>query len=97
MLRRRTLRGELGECRRGQAMNDLRELRIVRYAAIDLLDAIWELRDSLSAYDAAYLALARRLGLQVLTCDGGLAKAARAEGRLVELPPLDGRTVTPAV
>jgi predicted nucleic acid-binding protein len=86
LLRRHALRGELGERRHAQALSDLRELRVVRYAAVELLDAVWELRDRLSAYDAAYLALARRLGLSLLTCDGGLAAAARAEGLLAKLP-----------
>ena len=42
--------------------------------------------DRLSAYDAAYLALASRLGLSLITSDRGLAEAARAEGRLADLP-----------
>jgi predicted nucleic acid-binding protein len=86
MLRRHALRGELGEVRRAQALSDLRGLRVVRYSVAKMLDPVWELRERLSAYDAAYLALARRLGLSLIASDAGLAQAARAEGRLAELP-----------
>jgi predicted nucleic acid-binding protein len=55
-LRRYALRGELGELRAARAMAMLSELRVVRHPAIDLREAIWELREQLSAYDAAYLA-----------------------------------------
>jgi predicted nucleic acid-binding protein len=85
MLRRRALRGELDEPRRAQALSDLCELRVVRYAATELLPRAWELRERLSAYDAAYLALAHELDLTLITCDAALAGVARAEGRLVEL------------
>ncbi|MBN2498321.1 MAG: type II toxin-antitoxin system VapC family toxin [Deltaproteobacteria bacterium] len=37
-------------------------------------------RYKLSAYDAAYLELAQRRGLGLMTLDGGLAKAARGAG-----------------
>jgi len=40
------------------------------------------LRDTLTAYDAAYLALARRLDIGLVTLDGDLAGAAAKEGRL---------------
>jgi L-threonylcarbamoyladenylate synthase len=83
-LRRYALRGELGELRMVKALTMLNELRVVRYPVIDLRDGIWELRTRLSAYDAAYLALARRLDISLLTTDAGLAAAARAEGRLAE-------------
>lgn len=85
MLRRFALRGELSERRAALALSELRELRVVRYPVIHMLEAVWELRDRLTAYDAAYLALARRLDCGLLTVDGGLATAARAEGKLVEL------------
>jgi predicted nucleic acid-binding protein len=82
MLRSLTLRGELAEHRRLRALDDLHKMRIVRYSGIALHDGVWELRDRLSAYDAAYLALARTLDLSLLTSDAALADAARAEGRL---------------
>ena len=37
-----------------------------------LLQRIWELRDNVTAYDAAYVALAERLNASVLTCDARL-------------------------
>jgi predicted nucleic acid-binding protein len=52
---------------------------------IELADAVWDLRDELTAYDAAYLALARRLDVGLVTLDKGLAKAAAREGRLAPL------------
>lgn len=89
LLRRHALRGELDEQRRIQALSELRELRVVRYSVVALLDAVWDLHASLSAYDAAYLALARRLDLSLLSCDAGLGQAAQAEGRLAVLSPGD--------
>jgi predicted nucleic acid-binding protein len=40
-----------------------------------LLGRIWELRDNLTPYDAAYVALAERLRRALLTCDAKLAAA----------------------
>lgn len=85
VLRRYALRRELGERRAAIALNALRELRAVRYPVIELADVVWELRENLSAYDAAYLALARRLDVELITLDAGLAAIARGEQRLPEL------------
>jgi predicted nucleic acid-binding protein len=49
-----------------------------------LLDRVWELRHTLSAYDAVDVALAEVLDTRVLTCDGRLAGAPGA-ARRVEL------------
>ena len=40
-----------------------------------LLDRIWELRHNITAYDAAYVALAERLDAVLITCDARLATA----------------------
>jgi predicted nucleic acid-binding protein len=81
-LRRYAIRGELTEPRAAQALAALRDLRTIGYPVIALADEIWDLRDTLTAYDAAYLALARRLDVGLVTLDGGLAAAAAKEGRL---------------
>jgi predicted nucleic acid-binding protein len=41
--------------------------------ASPLLAPIWELRRNLTAYDAAYVALAEALDAPLLTCDRALA------------------------
>ncbi len=40
-----------------------------------LVGRVWQLRDSISAYDAAYVALAEALDAPLLTCDTKLAGA----------------------
>lgn len=82
VLRRYALRGELGDRRAAEARRALADLRAIRYPVLELADTIWELRATLTAYDAAYLALARRLDAPLLTLDRALADAAAAEDRL---------------
>jgi predicted nucleic acid-binding protein len=83
VLRRYAIRGELSERRASEALAALADLRAVRYPVIELAEHIWDLRAELTAYDAAYLALARRLDIGLITLDSGLAKAAAKDGRLV--------------
>jgi predicted nucleic acid-binding protein len=84
-LRRYSIRRELSDRRSALAITELTELRVIRYPVIDLADAVWDLRPVLTTYDAAYLALARWLDLEVVTLDSGLGAAARADGRLALL------------
>lgn len=46
-----------------------------RYPTIRMIDRIWELRHNVSAYDAAYVALAEALQCNLLTADRRLANA----------------------
>jgi predicted nucleic acid-binding protein len=76
VLRRLVAAGAIAEKIAGEAIADLQELGIDRHAHDPLLDRIWELRRNVSAYDAAYLALAEVLDATLLTCDRRLARAA---------------------
>ncbi len=74
------LRGQVarGEVPAGAALTALRRwavLGVRRYSLVPLLDRVWALRDNLSAYDAAYVALAEALGCALATADGRLARA----------------------
>lgn len=84
-LRRYAIRGELSQLRAAEALAALRDLRTLTYPVIELAAEIWDLRDALTAYDAAYLALAGRLDVGLITLDGGLAAVAAQQGRLVKL------------
>jgi predicted nucleic acid-binding protein len=59
---------------------------VVRYPHQDLLQRIWELRASLTAYDGAYVALAEALDAPFLTCD---SKLARSHGHRAEIEVLE--------
>jgi predicted nucleic acid-binding protein len=85
VLRRYAIRGELSPRRAAEALAALADLRAVRYPVMELADVIWDLHSELTAYDAAYLALARRLDVKLVTFDKGLARAAAKESRLVHL------------
>jgi len=56
VLRRLALQGVVSVYRAEQAVRDLLDLRITRYAHSVLLLRIWQLRHNFSAYDAAYTA-----------------------------------------
>ena len=56
-----------------QALDDFADLDITRYGHEFLRSGIWRLRDNMSAYDAAYVALAELLAAPIVTCDRKLA------------------------
>jgi predicted nucleic acid-binding protein len=77
VLRRYCAQKSLSSERARAALDDLRALQLTRYAHEPMLDRIWALRENLTAYDAAYVALAESLDAPLLTLD---ARAAQASG-----------------
>jgi predicted nucleic acid-binding protein len=57
------------------ALRHLAHLPVRRMPLAPTLQRIWELRDNLTAFDAAYVALAERLAGPLITCDVKLAGA----------------------
>jgi predicted nucleic acid-binding protein len=73
---RRYVRDETITAQRGQeALDDLGDLVLNRYPHDFLIPRVWELRATLTAYDAVYVALAELLDAPLLTCDGKIASA----------------------
>ena len=75
VLRRYVAAGEMSAERGALAIQDLRDLPIERFPDELLIGRIWELRESLTAFDAAYVALAEALTATLVTRDGRLARS----------------------
>jgi len=76
VLRRNVLAGRLELERAEQARGSLSRFPLQRHAHHGLEARIWDLRHTMTAYDASYVALAAVLGCPLLTTDGRLARAA---------------------
>jgi predicted nucleic acid-binding protein len=75
VLRRQVRAGALDLRRAGLALDDLAALPAQRAPHRPLLARCWELRDNLTVYDAAYVALAEAMQATLLTGDERLARA----------------------
>lgn len=73
---RRYVRDNTITAQRGQeAFQDLAGIPLSRYPHDFLIPRVWELRATLTAYDAVYVALAELLDAPLLTCDRKIASA----------------------
>jgi predicted nucleic acid-binding protein len=75
VLRRYQATGEMSPQHAREALLAFGQMPLQRHAHWPFLGRIWELRHNLTAYDAAYLALAEALDAPLLTCDRALASA----------------------
>ena len=81
-LRRLASLKEITAARGKQALEDHVALNIKRAEHKDWLKRIWTLRDSVTAYDAAYVVLAEILDAPLVTCDAKLARAHGQKARI---------------
>lgn len=77
VLRRLVAADRLRLLRARQAVAALESLPLARHPHRPLLRGVWALRDNVTAYDAAYVALAAALDATLLTADVRLAGAPR--------------------
>lgn len=75
VLRKRWLAGTITLHRFSVAINDLEQIDIDRYPTLPLMRRAFELRSTVTSYDAAYVALAEVLDCELLTGDAKLVKA----------------------
>ena len=85
-LRRLALAGSIGAFEAGAALRDLTDLGIQLYPFEPFADRVWALRDTVTAYDAWYVALAEASDAPLATLDARLTGAA---GPLCEFLRID--------
>jgi predicted nucleic acid-binding protein len=84
--RRQVAAGEMTARHAALAVSDLAALPLRRMSHRLVLQRCWELRHTVTVYDAAYVALAEALAIPLLTADARLSRAAglRCEIKLVK-------------
>ena len=80
--------GKVSADRADDARQDVLQLPLERYPHTGFAERVWALRHTLTAYDAAYVALSEVLAMPLVTSDARLARAS-GHGAAVEHYPLD--------
>ena len=78
----RTLANQVGQPAADRMVERFLDLDIVYYAEDILVRRVWKLRHNLTAYDAAYVALAELLDAPLLTRDQPLSRATGHKARI---------------
>lgn len=79
MLRRLERSKQISPAEANAARDDLMELNLETFGFDPFADRIWDLRHSITSYDAWYVALAEALQLPLATLDLELAKSTAAQ------------------
>jgi predicted nucleic acid-binding protein len=58
-----------------RALETYRWMAVTRHSTFAFFDRMWELRDNLTAYDAAYVALAEAIECPLVTADARISRA----------------------
>ena len=74
-LRRLVLLGTLSAVRASTALSSVMTMRAIQYPFEPFARRAWELRNTITVYDAWYVALAEQLGAELVTLDKRLADA----------------------
>jgi predicted nucleic acid-binding protein len=74
VLRRYVTRGDVSAHWAEMAIGIMAGFPLTRYFHEPLLPRVWALRENITAYDAAYVALAEALRAPLVTCDARLSK-----------------------
>jgi predicted nucleic acid-binding protein len=82
VIRGLALGNKITEARAEWAVDRMSHLGVDHVSLDGLLPRMWQLRTNISGYDAAYVTLAERRDLTLVTADGRLARAATAHCRV---------------
>lgn len=86
VLRRRAASGAVSDGEATLAHEDLHALALELWPYSLFAKRIWQLRGSVTVYDAAYVAVAERLGADLVTLDGRLGRASGPTCPVLTLP-----------
>lgn len=88
ILRREERKGTIDETSAALAYRDLLDLGVHLEPYSVLANRVWELRGSITAYDAAYVAVAEWRNAPLLTADGRLTRSNGGRCRVLAPPTL---------